>query len=246
MALKTFKITTLFHTTWQTLTPGQFVQIIQLQGILALAERSRSEKRAFVQTSMLYALCKNLKAFKKLTAAQIIDCFEALDFLKEPCLTFLVPGGPEDKLYNLTLEQVAEADAEFSKYMVTKEPQYMESFCRKLYGPCRDARPCVSADRSFTDIEQLTILHNYAACRQYFTDRCPNLFPKSGEETHGSASQPVYTGEMWRDLLYDLADTPAFEGLENAKNANFYEALDYLEKKAKEATEMRSKMKKPL
>jgi hypothetical protein len=98
------------------------------------------------------------------------------------------------------------------------------------------------------------ILHTYSNIRKYLVhERCPELFnapvPRHPEFISGSADnskqipkqvrndeQPQYTGDMWRQMLFDLSETPAFSGLETAKNARLFDALDYLHKKALEQT----------
>ena len=77
------------------------------------------------------------------------------------------------------------------------------------------------------------ILHTYANVRKFITDRCPNLFPKKHGDNEPAA--PQQTGPMWLNLRFDLAETEVFKGFDTARNALIYDALDYLDKKIKEA-----------
>lgn len=83
--------------------------------------------------------------------------------------------------------------------------------------------------------QRMLILHTYANVRSYIVSRCPHLFPKSQEKQETAKDvEPVLTGPMWLDLRYDLAETEVFKGLTVARNSNIYDAIDYLDKKAKE------------
>jgi len=80
------------------------------------------------------------------------------------------------------------------------------------------------------------ILHSYANVRAFLMNRCYNLFPQPAtqqrEET--TPNPPQQTGELWMNLRYDLAETDVFRGFETARRALIYDALDYLDKRAKE------------
>lgn len=103
------------------------------------------------------------------------------------------------------------------------------------------------------------ILHTYSNIRKYIVEeRCPTLFnyspchpeeakrPKDLKDSSPSVLNdervaPQYTGDMWQQILFDASESPTFSGLQNAKNARMYDVLDYLEKKAKENKNRRSK-----
>lgn len=246
MPVRSLRISDLFHVGYETLSPEQFLQLTQLKAIRD-AEQS-TENRAFVSFSMLRSICKNLKLFKLLTRSQIRDCFEVLSFLEDPFPDFIIKTfhhsgqsyiNPGAKLENATFYQIVESDAAFTRYMISENAGDLDKFCTQLY------RPVDGADEksSLPDLHKQVIFMNYAACRQHFTSLCPNLFPPAdNSEDPEEKKEPVFTGPMWLDLLYALADTPAFQGIEQAKNANFYEALLYLDKKAKENQEMKDRL----
>jgi hypothetical protein len=79
--------------------------------------------------------------------------------------------------------------------------------------------------------KQALVLHTYANFRSFITDRYPNMFPLSSGEGRGEAD-PVFTGTMWMNLRYDLAQTEVFSGFKTASDAGIYDALDYLEREA--------------
>jgi hypothetical protein len=83
--------------------------------------------------------------------------------------------------------------------------------------------------------QRMLILHTYANVRTFIVSRCKHLFPKPTENKDQQKEiEPVLTGPMWQNLRYDLAETEVFKGFNVARNANIYDAIDYLDKKAKE------------
>lgn len=168
---------------------------------------------------------------------------------------------PAIKLSSFTFWQLIQADSEYSKFLVlnfrkAKEQEYtLNRLIAVLYQPepgmfidnLVDANAMNLPKGLTLDLKYL-ILHTYSNCRMYIMrERCPTLFPEpegtslpdrqTGETLAPAAPapEPQHTGPMWQDMLFDLSETPAFAGLENAKNARMYDALDYCEKKAKEA-----------
>lgn len=238
----------LFHTSYESLAPEQFLQLIQLKDIRDKEERP--EHRAFVSTSMLRVVCKNLKRFPDIRQDQLIDCFDILNFIDEPYTGFIVKSfrhagkvyaAPARNLDDATFYQVVESDAEFTRYLVTQEEKDLDKFCLKLYRPVDDpGSPAGELD----SVAAHTIFYNYAACRNHFTGIAENLFPPPDNDTDKKETDRnnIFTGPMWLDLLYSLADTPAFQGIDKAKTANFYEALLYLDKRAKDNREMKERL----
>lgn len=163
---------------------------------------------------------------------------------------------PASHLSSFSFGQLVDADTEYSKFLVLnakKDPEQVQHLNR-LIAILYQSDP-VKYMNTLTDIysrnlpKGLTndlkylILQTYAHCRKYIVSvRCKTLFPSGDEGTSEGTSEtlapaalsgePQYTGKMWQELLFDLSETPAFAGLENAKNARMYDALDYLEKKA--------------
>jgi hypothetical protein len=84
--------------------------------------------------------------------------------------------------------------------------------------------------------QRAMILHTYANVRMFLVARCSNLFPQPPEEVEEVPAAPLQTGPMWMNLRYDLAETEVFKGFETARAALIYDALDYLDKKALEAS----------
>lgn len=160
-------------------------------------------------------------------------------------------------MYNRTFDQLVYADSAFSTFCVMNyEFQQTQSkdLAREmddvvngligiLYNKPDDFDP-VNMEKNarvvalhYNTPEKALILHTYANIRAFIIKRCANLFPQQEEDPYADPSNPPaprQTGPMWMNLRYDLAETEAFKGLNTARNAWMYDALDYLDKKALE------------
>lgn len=164
-------------------------------------------------------------------------------------------------MYNRTFDQLVYADSEYSKFCLAHH-QYQVAPSAALEKEMSD-RVCGLIAVLYRDPEHFTpeeserlagaipgalaiynralILHTYANVRGFIINRYPNLFPPSEDDEAGANPIPVLTGPMWMDLRYDLAETDAFKGLQTARDARIYDALDYLDKKALEASKTEKK-----
>jgi len=254
--LKQFNLSDLFLTSWDQLDADQAAAaLIYKNAIDAMTERGKHVKAGISRMYLLTLLCRKKEILKKLTPEQLYDVANDLAFMAKPFYFFHItwldlPGGrmlrPEEKLSSLTFYQFIKADCEFSKYTILcfrKKPEQSEALDRLvtiLYqpGPWQFNEDSIADNsqhipRRLTLQLKMLILHAYVNCRRYIVEqRCTNLFP--GRNKTDNDKEPEYLGPMWQDLLYDLSETPTFSGLGKAKNARLYEALDYLEKKAKE------------
>ena len=165
-------------------------------------------------------------------------------------------------MYNRSFDQLVYADSAFSafcllnnQYSQTQDKQTgidmdqaVNALIAILYTRCRDFNPAeMDLKAKLVPIklsmpQRTLILHTYANIRELIMDRLPNLFPKVATEEDEDTDPVIQvTGPMWMNLRYDLAETDAFKGFDTARNALIYDALDYLEKKAREANEHKKK-----
>ena len=256
---KTYKIADLFFTSWAEIPTGYHAQLIELRHKLNNAIREEMwGTYGYMAIQMLRILRKNKSLVAKINEEQAVDCLNDLKFIQEPWYHF-PPGDkgfqePDEYMHNRTFNQFVFADAEFTKFCVLDyrsrqsgkqddiqinlainkligilytKPEYFDE--KKIHD-----KAC-TIDQKMNAAEKAVVLHTFANVREYIVkQRCPNLFP-STQASSGEVA-PVYTGKMWLNLRYDLSETPSFQGLETAKKAWVYDALDLLEKKALEAT----------
>lgn len=210
----------------------------------------------FYKAMLVRHLSKTKGLYRKLLPEQVADIADDLKFIHEPWLNFHITHirtklgmihRPESRLASFTFWQLVLADAEYSKflYLNFKEMKGQEEALARLAAIIYQPMPgkfndtmideyAAAMPKALTFDYKYLILHTYSNCRRYISEtRCPTLF---GSSSGSAESEPVYTGAMWQQLTFDLAETPAFAGLDTAKNARMYDALDYLEKKAKEQT----------
>lgn len=246
-------------TSWDNLKADTAALLLQRreQLVQAIAD-SNTFEIGRLKALIVYMLCDH-KVFRRLSAVQITDIADDLTFIKQPWYDFHVTyiktrhitiHRPETKLSSFTFWQLVKADAEYSKFLILnfrKVKEQLHALNRLvaiLYTPesaifndLMIETYALTLPRGLTLDLKYLILHTYSNCRKYIVnERCPTLFPKpeGTSETLAPelAPEPQYTGKMWKDMLFDLSETPAFAGLENAKNSRMYDALDYLEKKA--------------
>ena len=178
---------------------------------------------------------------------------------------------PDHKLASFTFWQMVKADAEYSKFLIYNFEESKEQYhaLDRLVAIIYQTKPGYFTDtnieehaavlpKGLTFELKYLILHTYSNIRKYLVhERCPDLFdvpaPVAGPATGSNdvankkqipeqvREQPQYTGEMWQQMMFDLSETAAFSGLETAKNARLFDALDYLNKKARDNKNQQSR-----
>lgn len=256
------QVSDIFYTSWDQLTPQQAIQVILLKQKLDQLEKSEYyEQMGQVRYVLLTLLCKKDKVMKKLNELQLNDIAEDLNlFWMQPFYFFHIQGikakdftyySPGEKMHDLTFFHLVYADAYFTRYLISEDKHILDQMIAVLYHPNTEGDRwelnLKNIEPMAKDIgevlhphEKLLIMTSYGHIRNFLIQRCPTLIPPDPD---GESAEVQYTGESWRDIMYDLSETPAYQGMEKAKNAPLIEALDYLEKKAIEARELKQKMK---
>ena len=242
----------IFHTSWAELSHRQAIQIMLIKSKIEwLAKAEYYEAMGEMEHAQLVILCKDQAFLKKLSQDQEFDVWKDLAFINEPWYFFHIAAirgkehvyfSPMEKIHDLTFQHLVYADANFSKYLITEETVYLEKLISILYHPSDgdDRWPLITENiepmaidigKRIHPHEKQLIMVTYSHIRSSILQRCPTLFNVDGSEDDDEG-KIEYTGEMWRNLLFDLSETPAFQGMQIAKDTPIYEALDYLEKKA--------------
>ena len=185
-----------------------------------------------------------------------VDCFNDRKFIHRPWYHFpKLPALPHpgEKLHNRYFNQFIYADAAFSKFCVIEHKarnikdykqeeaiQSVNELIGILYCEPEKFDEQLITDRGLImanqveEFQKAVILHTFANVREYIVKhRCPTLFPSGGDDD--TERPPVYTGETWYYLRFDVSETPTFQGMETTRKAWIYEVLDLLEKKARES-----------
>lgn len=80
-------------------------------------------------------------------------------------------------------------------------------------------------------------LYAYANIKEFILAEFPLTFPRpddDGPEKPIANKPPADSEPMWQNILFDLSESPAYQGMDRTKKAPMYEALNYLEKKHKD------------
>jgi hypothetical protein len=262
---KTYKITDLFKTTWAELTTDEIAYVIEHRGkYLHAREQGWHGAAGHHAIMILRTIRKNKALVAKINVEQAVDCINDMSFMHQPWYFFPEVGGyqPAAYLKNHTFIQLFYMDSLFSQYHVqdyrdrnalpTLHPSvmahaFLDEMIGVIYTPPAEfdeARVEEHGKRMsdiLTDAQRMVILHAYGNVKEFIIGNCPLLFPQHEEEVTTVKKPPAETEPMWKQLLFDLSETPAYQGIANAKRAPMYEALDYLEKKHKELLDLKSK-----
>lgn len=167
---------------------------------------------------------------------------------------------PSEMMSNRCFAQLVYADSLFTKYLVSDyyarqghPPQdlspaveaYLDDMIAVLYTPKEsfDEQYIESNAKmlKLTEAQRMVIFHTYANIRRYIVkDRCPNFFntveeDEDSDQVNHVSNAPVYSGKIWQDILFDVAASPQFQGLNKTKSAYMFDVLDFLEKTVKES-----------
>lgn len=254
---KLFNVNDIFYTGWHELNADQAAAILIYKNQIDRLTQFRDfEKAGKFRLKLATAIAKKPGMVRVLSGEQIWDILEDVKFMDKPFYFFHITYirtregtlfRPDEYLSTFTFYQYIKAEAEFSKYLVLNyrnSPDQIHAirrFIAIIYQPIvgrfnEDSieKYAAALPKRLTLDLRFLIIKTYANCRDYIMkERCRHLFKIEAEQ--GIKKEPVYTGKMWQDLLFDLSETPAFTGLEKARNARLYEALDYLEKKSAES-----------
>lgn len=262
---KIYPVTDLFKTTWQELTTEQIAQVIDYRDKMLHHQASGMHKSAgYCSIMLLRTIRKNNSLVAKINEEQAVDIVNDIDFYNKPWYFFPEVGGykPDDLLKNHTFIQLFYIDSLFSMYHIqdyhdrhalpTLHPSamsqaYLDEMIGVIYTQPSQFDEALIKQRGeqiakvLTNDQRFVIMHVYANVKEFIIKNCPNLFPIPEETAEPIVDKPPVESEpMWKQLLFDLSETPAYQGMINAKRAPMYEALDYLEKKHKDLNQTKS------
>lgn len=243
---KVYTVSDLFFTSWAELSPKQQAQVYALKFVVDSYKNHPSEdpdiNYGMATIALLRILRKRPLLVDKIDVEQAVDIYNDLAFLNEPWYHFIdlhLPFSgmrkPDEKMARSTFDHFIYADHEYSCYLITLDDKYKKQLLCALYQEKIDPnRTDELAEKLKAEPWELDhVFFAYAQCRQFIMNRCKTLLPPAAA-SEGEEKRP--TGDMWQQLKFRLAETPAFQGMETAGRANMYTALDYLEDLAKQNT----------
>lgn len=260
--MKSYNIEDLFHLKWAALTAREHAAVLYYTECLkkSRAKETRNERlEGHYSILILRTLRKNKKVVSKITVEQVVDCINDIDFINEPWYhfpvlktgySFMNSLQPPELLKHHTFGMLCRMDSIFSKWMMKQESQHLQNQLLGLIytNPADYLETEIEArgeavGKIVSDYDRIVAIATFANVKKFIIDGCPILFPQSEEATEGPTKEPklIDSEPMWEKLLFILAETPAYPGMEKAKAAPMYEALNYLEAKALDIENSRTK-----
>lgn len=259
--MKTLTAQALFITSWAELDAVDAWRALTYKGNMATALEARLHiQYGYNLKALLHLLSTDKHTIKKLSAAQLVDIYnDPAMFWHKPFTCFYLPKlstssftlyAPLEDLESTTFSHFKYIDAAFTAYLLAAHHHrqleaagLLNKFIATLYTPLSGFNAtrvaAIQKEINLLQYQQSLIITAYANIRTNIINRCTFLFPKphnpqTGSQTKKAPPTPVFTGPMWHNLHYDLAETEAFKGFEASGQSNVYDVLDYLDKKAKE------------
>lgn len=235
----------ILHQSWQSLPPKKRYQLMALLPFMDDPMGKLLILRVIARTAGDYRLIRSLPN----SSAVVYDLFRySLKWITEQPKGFSFPEvkagswvfhTPTDRFENVSFGQLTELDSYFTRYLRTHSEGLLISFLLNLYKVSKagkgDIRTAVS---KIGDPYRLDALRMYGMIREKVFTSFFHVFPMPKEQSKKTKNAAIDLRKiqdstpMWHSVLFSLADTPAFQGLETAKAANMWEALTYLDEKA--------------
>jgi hypothetical protein len=148
---------------------------------------------------------------------------------------------------DITVDRLMEADIALYRFIRSEKQSYLHHFLSQLYTASprsvspqteiTNPTPIAIGAEIFSKIpthESIAIIRAYMGSFNQLRKSCPNLFPTgpTAEENPKSDIQNPKSkdpGKSWQKLLFELANTPGYPGMEAAKSALAWEALPYMD-----------------
>lgn len=238
-------VSSLLYQKWEDLPLARVKAILMVLPTVQWGKKD-DELNTFAKNFVLKQCFKSWKTWKIVTAEQRVDLFTyELDFLQKLTHHFplkslkqegIIFHAPYDALINLSLERLAEADTKLSRYLISENSDYMNGFLACLYQPFKMEFTAENIQingkilSKIPDTHKVSIIRSYLGSRKLILVNNPELFSGESESTpKGKVFRKVQdTGPMWEALIFELANKPAYQGIDNAKKANAWEALAYM------------------
>ena len=245
------KASDILFTSWEEIPLRKLNLILQLLPVIRWDVYDHWGN-TYLKNFLLKQLFRQRKVYLKTTPEQRVDLYTVeLDWLKELSPKFplreLKANGriftaPKDGLTDLSIEQLSEADTRLSRYLISERSEYLHTFLACLYsdGSAFNEENIKTNAEHLAKLEEwqkVSIIRSFVGSRDLLTKACPELFPvhrrdAEDAEEKGKKNKKAFkaedTGPLWDALIYDLASTPGYPGVQTAKKANAWEALSYL------------------
>jgi len=250
------KASDILYTSWEDIPLRKVKVILQVLPLIKW-DQHRSESNTYLKNFLLKQLFRSKKIYLQTTAEQRVDLFTYdITWVKEFGTTFPIKayniGGtiyhaPETQLTDLSVERLMEADIALFRFIRSEKTSYLDHFLAMLYTskgfdsaqPDRRVTLSVSTENLSKQIpthESIAIIRSFIGSFDLLRKQCRTLFPKNEVPDNASPNpkseirnpKSQDPARAWQRLLFELANTPGYPGMEAAKNALAWEALPYM------------------
>jgi len=249
----------ILYTSWEDIPLQKIKLILQLLPLIRW-EVHHSASNTYLKNFLLKQLFRSRKLYLQTTPEQRVDLFtHEITWIKEFSTTFPIPTyrfegitfyAPEPLLADITVEQLMEADIALFRYLKSERHSYLIHFLSQLYTHDQNPDRRGAADpaevlKNIPDPEKIAIIRSYLGSFDQLRKRCSNLFPTNLHPKKGESVRPPDPAKSWQNLLFEMANTPGYPGMEAAKNALAWEALPYMDHEQEKIHRESERLKNP-
>lgn len=246
----------LLYSEWDSIPLKKLKLILQVLPLIRWDVHT-SASNTYLKNFLLKQLFKSRKIFLLTTPEQRVDLFtHETAWIQEfstvfPIKAFNLSGhlfqAPQTSLSDISVERLMEADIALYRFVRSDRAQYLGHFLAMLYTVKGEPLTDETIDRNTTLLQKIpsheavSIIRSFIGSFQLLRKQCPTLFPviairHGGEQsvdqqtaTPRSSSRGDDPAQSWQKLLFELANTPGYPGMESAKKALAWEALPYMD-----------------
>jgi hypothetical protein len=147
---------------------------------------------------------------------------------------------PDPRFSDFTFEDLVNMEIRFNEYLRLQRESSLDHLIDTIYTPLResDKTDRLTAISLLPYPYRLDVFRMFAVLHEKIYTSFKHLFPNIKSVSEKDTSKPVdfrkipKNSDWWTSLLFTLAETPAYPGMDTAKKANMWEALTYLDEKA--------------
>lgn len=245
---QSLNLSQVFKTSWEELKVRDCLSIVQILALMGQVDASAKDS-AGLKYQIMQRLAREPYLLKKLTPEQLFDCFRDLKFLEEGPGFWLLPHiwlgwvkwtAHRPMFEDFSYYRFTRADAYLARYFLTGERYWALKAFVVVYRPRHlfrlTPRPfnelCLDQEAKAIRLHEVFLsafILSFLAMRSRIIRLFPYVFPQGEpKDTKPTDPLPAYDQQM----IY-LAHSPAFPGMNAARNAPFYDALKYLNERLK-------------
>jgi len=249
-----YRAAELLYSSWDEIPLRKLKLILQLLTLIRWDIKNQWQN-TYLKNLVLKQLFRKVSIFKLTTPEQRVDLFtHEIEWIKEFPITFPIKtyqlGGktfhaPADTLSDITMDQLIESDISLFRYLRSEKSIYIGHFLAMIFTVKGEVLTDEILDQNSAILRKMPEAEIAAAIRSFIggynalRKSCPELFPPTPDPLKGdkniSNSPPqggagggrVDPSKSWQSLLFELANTPGYPGMESAKKALAWEALPY-------------------